>query len=572
MKGVDRRAFLGSVGTATAMLALPGNVISKEAVRSSNELIKTWIAQNDIAVARLLQLQQSKTSDVSHGGFPDAFGIYHVGPAAWNVNRMAMALIMPRSKFFQSEQLAASLELAMDFICRSQHPDGTIDLLTTNFHSTPDTGFVVQPIALALSCVRQQAPQQLVAFQESAITFLTNAGGALREGGIHTPNHRWVVCMALAWINRLEPDERLVARIDRWLEEAIDIDDEGHYTEHSTSVYSPIVNHCLIAVARLCGRTELLDPVRKNLNLTMYLSRANGEVVTEASRRQDQYRVGKMADYYYSYRYLSLRDGVAKFAAMARLIEETVGIENLDQQLSAFFDDATLQKEMPSGGRLPENFERSFPRSKLVRIRRGKLDATILADNETILTVCNGHAALRAVRMATAFFGKGQFISSSLEKADGKFVLRQKLEGPYLQPLPRELLPGDGDWSKMPRELRPISEVQKLDVVITIHEIDGGLKIHFHVSGTDNVPLAIELAFGHEGKLSGVTNVKDIADAYLLTDDSGTYIVGDDKLTFGPARAKHSWTQIRGASPKLDAQSVYITDFTPFDFELRITR
>ena len=35
-------------------------------------------------------------------------------------------------------------------------------------------------------------------------------------------------------------------------------------------------------------------------------------------------------------------------------------------------------------------------------------------------------------------------------------------------------------------------------------------------------------------------------------------------------RAEHTWTQVRGALPKWDGQSVYITGFTPFRMTLNI--
>ena len=48
------------------------------------------------------------------------------------------------------------------------------------------------------------------------------------------------------------------------------------------------------------------------------------------------------------------------------------------------------------------------------------------------------------------------------------------------------------------------------------------------------------------------------------------YIYGTDTITFGPGLREHAWTQLRGALPKLDADCVYFTGFTPFNLTIEI--
>ena len=90
------------------------------------------------------------------------------------------------------------------------------------------------------------------------------------------------------------------------------------------------------------------------------------------------------------------------------------------------------------------------------------------------------------------------------------------------------------------------------------------------VAGTDRVPLAIELGFRRGGALSGVEPLPGTPDAFLLREGTGEYRLGGEVIRFGPGRAEHTWTDLRGALPKLDALSVYLTGFTPFRATLRI--
>ena len=207
------------------------------------------------------------------------------------------------------------------------------------------------------------------------------------------------------------------------------------------------------------------------------------------------------------------------------------------------------------------------------------MSATVLADNTTLLSFRRGQAALEAVRIATAFFGKGQFSGEALEVVDGQgFRLHQHLEGPYFQPLTAAQV-ANGDHVRMTpngtlaadsRALRAKSNVQVLDTRIDIVERGGGVALEIDIAGTNDVPVAIELGFRHGGTLEGVEPLKGVSDAYLLRTSTGRYRVGTDVITFGPGRAEHTWTQLRGALPRWDGQSVYLTGLTPFRATLNL--
>ena len=79
------------------------------------------------------------------------------------------------------------------------------------------------------------------------------------------------------------------------------------------------------------------------------------------------------------------------------------------------------------------------------------------------------------------------------------------------------------------------------------------------------------MAFRHGGELTGVKPIDGDPDSFLIGKGDGSYRVGGDVIYFGHGPSEHKWTQIRGAKPKLDAKCVYITGFTPFDFEFTIS-
>lgn len=567
---MERRIFLQGLG-ATACLTPFANAysFSSSALSSSEALLERFVKHNDDVVKNLLVRQEKDTQHPWYGGLINRYGIHTPQGSLGLLQRASCAYVSEDSRYYQDASLHQPMLMASQYLLKAQHPDGTIDLHTTNFHSTPDLAFTVEPATLAYTLLNEHADESTLEVRENLKTYLQNGALALADGGIHTPNHRWVVCMAAARVHHLFPNPALESRVDEWLQEKIDIDEDGQYTEQSTLIYSPTVDKALITVARLMDKPELFVPVRRNLEMTLYYLHANGEGVSEGSGRQDQYQRGTLLRYYYPYRYMALHDQNPRFAAMTRMLEAQEQ-ERLDSNMAFFLEDPALKKTLPQSADLPDNYLRVFRGSDLVRVRRGERDATILAKNPLFFSFFKGNAALEGVRLASAFFGKGQFEGESLEREGDEFVLRQWLEGPYYQPYPVEDLPHDGDWEEMPRENRPQSEVQKLLSEIRISETENGFLLDISITGTDRIPVAVEMAFRKGGKLSNVRKLEDTENAFLLEEGYGTLKEGDQQIRFGPGRAEHSWTQLRGALPKMEAQCVYLTGFTPFEQRIEI--
>lgn len=524
---------------------------------------------NDQQLTPVRALRIRDAANPAFGGLKDGEDIPNPQSTADFIRRAACAMSCTESSYYQSKELLQQIQEAVQYLLRVQHTDGTLDLPATNFHSTPDTGFIVKRLTTGYSLlVRSETPgmeEVLTVFK----SFLLRAGEALVAGGIHTPNHRWVVSAALTKLNRLWPDARYVARIDQWLAEHIDMDRDGQYNERSTLIYSPLTNRLLITIASGLNRPELLAYVRKNLAMTLYYLHPNGELVTEASGRQDKALVGTPEGYYYAYRYMALQDKNGEMAAMCQLIEKTI-LPKAVYYLDYLLDDPSLWRELPAPKPLPTDYVRAYPQSGVVRIRRGGWDSTILSANPVWLTLHKGNAVLQGIRLAASFFGKGQFQTEAISKQGDSWVLTQSLEGPYYQPYPPDAIPADGDWEKMPRSNRKQSEVQQLQSRVTIQETPGGVQAQIQISGTEGVPVTLELIFRPGGTFSGVTRHPNREDAYLLS-ESGTYTVQSDTIAFGPGKALHKGVQLRGALPAMNAPTVYLTGFTPFVHTLTLS-
>ena len=566
---MERRQFVKTIGGVTVafpLLPIEGFTMNE---KSSERLIMQLIEVIDARINRRLSTQIADVGNKWFGGSPNQFGIPNAASSAALISDLTCAYISPESTFYKAGELLVAIERATIYLLTSQYEDGTVDLHTTNFHSPPDTAFRVEPLALSYGLIKtiDPLPKEILT---NLKRFLINAGHALTVGGIHTPNHRWVVCMALAHINNLFPDKKYVRRIDQWLSEGIDIDPDGQYTEKSTTVYSPLTDRCLITVAKLMDKPSLLEPVRKNLDMTLYYIRPNYEVSTETSGRQDKYKIGTVARYHYPYRYMAIKDGNKQYAQIVKWVEDNE-VTQIAGNLIYFLHDTFFQRDLPKEESIETDYVKYFEHSKLVRIRRGDRDATIIAGNPVVFTYFKGSAVLTGLRLASAFFGKGQFEGDALEINDNEYTLRRSLTGPYYQPLKEGEFHPEKDNFSLQRKGREKSEVQVLDAAVTLKEDQGKFEISIQIKGTDNVPVAVELGFREGGNLQGVIPIPEIPDAYLLEAGEGKYTFEDQTITFGPGKAEHRWTQLRGALPKMEGQSVYLTGYTPFHLNLSIS-
>jgi hypothetical protein len=574
-------ASLAASTAANSMEGQPAN-----AADDGRRFFLRLLKSSNESVSRLLEQEGSSR----------AVGPQRLGRGA-NVAALAAAYCAPESTLHKSRNLIPPLENATAAFVAAQNPDGTLD--AGNLASPPDTAFVVEGLATVLAVLRQTDDPVLARSKESLSRFLLAAGEPLVSGGIHTPNHRWVICSALARINSLFPAAKYVARIDDWLGEGIYMDADGQFAERSPN-YSRVTVNAFVTMARLLKRPRLLEYVRRNLDSTVYHLHPNGEIETVSSRRQDQTRPISIANFYLQYRYLALVDRNPVYAAVVKLIEAMPGeglIEGTNP-LIYFLEEPLLKTALPSGGSVPSDYVKVFSDSGLARIRRADVSATVyggsdwplgvasgLAHNPTFFSFRKGRAVLQSVRMGGQFFSLGVFRGEGLKAEGSRYVLQQRFDAPYYQPLPKHLRNARGEyaltpakdgrfWSKLDFPHRQMSNVQTLEQKVTVARKRDGFELQVDITGHDRVPYLVELAFRPGGELGGSLRelpAQDNGKAFLLTEGMGTYRVGDDRIEFGAGQADHQFLNFSGHSYaahggtlRADGIRVYITGFTPF--------
>ena len=524
----------------------------------------------DLLVARLIDSQEILKNHKWYGGVKDKYGIHNLKDTAVLIRSAACSYMMPKSKYYRSAILVEKTELAMRYLLESQYDAGTTDIHHTIFYSAPNLAFALEKLCAAYHILNRENRLKYVKVREMLKEYILKSGETLLNGGIHTPNHRWVICMALAWIHHLFPNEKYIKRIDEWLNEGVDIDPDGQFSEKSTAVYSPLCCRCFIAMAKFLDRPELYEYVRKNLDMTVYLMHPNGEIDTMTSRRQDKDRLSNMTAYYYPYRYMAIKDKNPLYSAMAWKIMNGVHELQFPSYLILYLSDPLMRDDMPPPTEMSEKYEKILKYSNSVRIRNRDKSVTVASNQSGIISIHKGNAILRKMRLASAFFGEGQFVGDKIVKEGGRYVLKQHLKSSYYQPLPKEYNLKNGDWDKMDHSKRAEGELCELNSTVTVEDKNNVLNVSINIEGTDNVPVAVEMGFKKGGQLSGVEKVKDIDNAYLLANGYGKYVYGENVIEFGPGHVAHSWTQLRGALPKMDADCVYLTGITPFNITIEI--
>ena len=484
------------------------------------------------------------------------------------------AYLLPESRYHRSEELLQRILLAAEFTRRHRNPSGCFDLLITNFDSAPDAGFVVQAIAPVVFAARQQAADDAgaAAIADALGELIQTAAPGMAAGGFHTPNHRWVLVAALAQAQALYPELEVSSTVEAYLGEGIDINADGEYIERSTGVYNAIVNRSLIRAAHILERPDLLEPVRRNLDLSYHLFHADATAVTSISKRQDRGTRAVPTGLADGYHALAHLENNGFYAAVADLLVERGGSGLVclpNYVLHPEWRSAHIERTP-----LPERYSRVYPVSGLWRVRQGAVSATAAAGLTAPFSVVCGQAELAAVKISSTYFATGQFIGEEFAEA-GKGVRMQHkgrnliypekdyVGGIYWLPIAEQV--NADNWQEV-RGRRETYELPPLEVELHAEEVAGGFDLHIRTSGgVDGVPLQIEGVFAPGGTLEMDSALIEghAGHTVFLKAGYALYRMGNDAIRIGPGAMEHTMWRMRNSEIDEERLRVLITLRTP---------
>ena len=498
---------------------------------------------------------------------------------------MATALALyfnSRSRYYKSEKLMEALQLAADGVARVQRKSGYIDYPCCNFFSAPDTSFCYKRLNDGYRLMKKyQDVADTTILQKKYLAIMRMAAEAIRDGGFHTPNHRWGICAALMQAAKLFADDTEFAKslMDRtvlYLQEGIDGNSEGEYAERSTGNYNAVVNNAMMAMYQCSKDVKYLGYVERNLNMMMYYIEPNDMVFTQNSTRQDQGEEIFMDKYLYQYLYLLAYDGTDGFIKLTP--EEHARFDGAAHQIIKgcaetgrqapnclhllMIYDKTLDYTFENCGFL-KTYHKLFKEAGVLRVKKENYSYTVMKNRSAFLYFnVNGLEAF--LKIGESYCEIRNFVPDEMDVQEGKTVLSHTARGWYY--LPWKEKQNTSDWWQMDHKKRDLMITSDLHTQVVITELADGLEISVDTDGLERLPLRMELCVPSQTTLENDHFCMETVagKSMVLSDDYVTMTKGLTSIEFGPGACEHHFKgHYSGEEVNADGYTIYCNTYTP---------
>ena len=544
----------------------------------------------EILVEKVLARQNTDEASPLFGAADVPYRGYWGGENGTGTARqLILGYYLAGQKYCGDEQMLARAAKALRFVLRQQKDDGTFDLKETNLHDGAQTAFFVTtlgPIALLMRKLSRHTPPE-----EEVYTLLTrfidHSADGMVNGGFHTPNHRWVMASALAMCHELTGREDCLSKMRLLLNEGIDQDGDGEYTEHSGGVYNVVCDRAFILLGFFKHMPEMFEIVVKNLRMVYKYIEPDLTINTLNSSRQDAGTAPDWRKYYDLYLFMALITGDREFRFIAdRMLEQSAGalswaglrtsneMSLINEYLPLIMMDASLQGEWDAADTAEPDFNyvKLFENSGVLRLRKGDFTLTLVKNNPNFMQMKFGrHSAL--LRLCGTFYAQGQFEAQELLPTENGWRMTYRRRWGYKSPLPERQQ--TTDWRKMDHSKRADVMMQDFVFTVDVEALEKGARLKVRAEGIECVMTKLEvlLECGGDYACGGTFLRSKKGDYVLFGAPKAVYTYSDGSalhLTGGFVEDTYA-EHMRGSLPP-DAErfTVAMTAETPMEKELTL--
>lgn len=413
------------------------------------------LSDTEIRAEHALKTQNLQEGSPYYGAVVMPNGVYMAKHTLYCLGYLAGCYCCPDSKYYHDETVLRRMLLALDYVDSQQHDNGLFDYITCNFFSAPDTAFCIGIILPAYRYLRGLDNRtEGEAILMDRLGRIIHAGGrGLLEGGFHTPNHRWAIAALLAQCGKLFNEPDLTQAAFQYLNEGIDCNADGEYSEKSAGNYNGVNNQAMLFLAEALDDDSYEQHVIRNLRMMLTYWEPDDSIFTANSTRFDKDRLVYPDGYYFFYLYLGVKYSIPEFIAMANYAFDIVFRKNLlsPDYLTRFLLHPELAAYETDLCAAPTEYKAYYADSGIARVRRGRYTYTVMKDKSNFLWVHNGSIKL-AVKIGGSFCEHRAFKAETMEMDEnGAFHLHQTMRAGTICPSRKSPPPRTGGrWTTLP--------------------------------------------------------------------------------------------------------------------------
>lgn len=525
--------------------------------------------------AHFMKNQVKDPNRKDYGGLKNP--VIDVKPTVYVLTTALAVYFNEDSSYYKDQELYQAICRGIDFIASYQREDGSFDYATCNFMSAPDTSFIYKRLIAAYRLIiKYDNENSLKDLKDKYLHIMLKAQEGIRNGGFHTPNHRWAICAALMQgANLLKGDpkaKQYMERASEYLAEGIDGDEDGQYAERSTGGYNAVVNNAMISMYEESGDEKFLGYVERNLQMMLSYIDPDDSIFTQNSTRQDQGKTEYMDRYFYQYLYLtSLKYNEDFDHAAHKIIKDVVerGMDAPDCLHYVMLNDRMRDYQFSGYGFL-ETYRKHYESSGVVRVKTPKYGYTLLKNSSNFLFMKVNETPIY-VRIGESYCAVRNFEPQTLEVKDKEYIMSAVATGWYY--LPFENYEGTNDWWEMDHSKRELLCNSELKITVTIKEQEDGLDMKIATEGLDRLPLRVMVCIPSGAILENEHFYlsAEKGSGMILRDGYVNVTHEDQCIQIGPGFGTHEFQGHYSGENKNDVgYTIYFNEYTPYDKTISI--